>query len=78
MEILVNEGDMIIKMLLLAALSCPKTIVINKTDTWTKRDQKTMQITAQRCKQIYKDSPCLSAFIKKKELTYYAVCGKKK
>jgi len=65
-------------MLLLAALSCPTTVIVNKTNTWTERDQKTMQIAAQRCEQVYKKSPCLVLFVKKDELTYNALCGKKK
>ncbi len=55
---------------------CSITIIINLTLLWTDYDQETLERASKRCAEIYEDAPCLKRFVKKKELTYNAICGK--
>lgn len=66
-------------LILLVALSCPKTIIINQTkESWTKLDAQTLSNAKQRCGQLYEDAPCLKKFYKRYEQSYWAICGEKK
>ena len=56
---------------------CPITTIINKTDTWTKNDNKVLNFVQDRCKIKYEDAPCVKKFIKQAERTYFVICGKK-
>lgn len=51
---------------------CSKPKVINKTETWTDRDQGTLERSKNRCLELY--GSCLKVFIKKEELTYNVIC----
>lgn len=59
-------------------LNCPPTVIENRTDTWTKLDQDTLNRAKHRCGELYKESPCLKFFRKKAERTYNALCGQEK
>jgi len=62
---------------LLMALHCQHvSVIINKTRTWTLEDRANLKSAKVRCKAHYPNSPCLKKFIKKGELTYWAVCGR--
>ena len=63
-------------LLLLIALSCPATKIVNRTEIWNERDQDTLDRAKVRCGQIYRESPCLKYFEKTGENAYRAVCGK--
>jgi len=57
--------------------TCPSTTVVNNTDTaWTEHDNNTLNYCKSRCKQIYRNSPCLKYFAKVGELSYHAICGR--
>lgn len=58
-------------------LACPAPKIVNKTTTWTDRDQRTLVYAKKRCATIYSDAPCLKLFTKTKELAYQAICGEK-
>ena len=70
--------------LLLAALACPSvTMIIDKNvdrsyTTLTALDEQTFLRAEKRCKELYKNSPCLITFIIKPDNHYHAVCGKKR
>lgn len=62
---------------LLFSLSCAETKIINESKyPWNKKDDYQLEYSKKRCKQIYKSSPCLKTFIKRKKRTYWAICGK--
>lgn len=61
--------------ILAAALSCPPTKIVNKTDTWTEMDIKTLEFNKNLCAEKYKDAVCMKLFIKRKENTYWIICG---
>ncbi|NDG26888.1 MAG: hypothetical protein EB120_06915 [Proteobacteria bacterium] len=54
---------------------CPETVVVNRTKTWTKNDQRAINRAKWRCKEIYPDAPCLKRFDKIEEMRYNALCG---
>jgi hypothetical protein len=60
----------------LAALSCPKTIVVNTSGyPWNKEDAEMLRQAKVRCGEIYEDAPCCK-FIKKYGFNDYSVvCG---
>ncbi len=60
---------------LVSSLNCPPTKVENRTPTWTKHDHKMLKFNQKRCKQKYKNSPCLIFFRKVRKQTYHALCG---
>ena len=51
---------------------CKKPELINKTKTWTKRDQDSFNRAGRRCLEMY--NSCMKTFIKKEELTYNVIC----
>lgn len=60
-------------------MSCPKTQMINQSKyAWNDYDKKEMRYAEKRCKQIYKDAPCLKRFYKLDVNDYFALCGKSK
>lgn len=66
------------EVLLIAALSCAPTELINLTEyKWNEEDLKAIERSKKTCQtlSIYKDTPCLSIFIKKEKRSYYALCG---
>ena len=64
-------------LILLAALSCPKTIFINQTkDPWNDRDYSTYHTAQKRCNEIYEGYPCVKKFYKRPEQSYWVICGK--
>ena len=64
-----------LSLIVLAALTCPKTIVINKAIIWDQSDTQMLDTAKKRCGEIYPDAPCLKKFIKKDEDSYWAICG---
>ena len=66
-----------LNLLLVVALSCPNTKVINETKAWNYQDALTLGKAVNRCKEIYPEAPCLKKFIKKGDNRYWAICGKK-
>jgi hypothetical protein len=63
-------------LLLLAALSCPKTVIVNTSGhPWNKQDQETLDYTRKRCVQIYEDAPCVKWFKKWGKQDYSVICG---
>lgn len=61
--------------LLTLMLSCPLVKIVNKTDTWTDRDQKTLEKAFIRCGELYKKSRCLKVFTKYPNNHYSVICG---
>lgn len=62
--------------LLLTAITCPPTKIINKTTIWTQNDKDAIVSIAQGCLRQYDDSPCLKILVKSDEGVYSAICGK--
>ncbi len=59
-----------------AGPTCPKVVIENRTDEpFNSIDKWNLSIALKRCKQLYKNSPCLVKFIKKAPGAYGAVCG---
>lgn len=65
------------ELLLIAALSCPPTKVINDTATWNAQDQQTLTRAQKRCEHYFPDAPCLKKLRKKSNNNYQAICGTK-
>ena len=61
---------------LLAALNCPDTKVVNKTDNWNKFDDWTLSNAQKRCPKLYPNSPCLKLLVKRTDRDYTAICGR--
>lgn len=57
---------------------CAAIILINMTANWSDFDESTLNRAKIRCKQLYKDAPCLKKFTKKNKNTYRAICGEYK
>lgn len=55
-------------------LFCCTTIMTNTP--WTEADEDVLSQARNRCKEIYKESPCLVKLTKKEEQLFQAVCGK--
>lgn len=53
---------------------CSSPVVTNKTNVWNDIDEKQLNFSKKRCKQLYPESPCLSRFIKMEENVYRAFC----
>lgn len=65
-------------LILLVALSCPQTILINHTtEAWNDFDYKTLDSAKVRCGQIYEDAPCVKKFYKRGDQSYWVICGQK-
>lgn len=74
-----GEKEPMITFLLVAALSCPVTKVINATKyPWNAEDKQNQKRATKRCGEIYADAPCLTVFKKTDERTYVAMCGAKR
>lgn len=60
--------------ILLATFSntCPGFKIVNHTDTWTKRDHKTVLHAGKTCYTKY--SGCMVKFIKKEKNVYNVIC----
>lgn len=56
---------------------CAAVIIVNMTSTWTQYDQDTLNRAKKRCREIYKDAPCLKKFTKKSNDAYTAICGER-
>lgn len=63
------------KLVMMITYSCPMTLVINFTNTFTEFDKQTLKRAQVRCGEIYEDAPCATTFIKKEELLYQVVCS---
>jgi hypothetical protein len=64
-------------LILLLALSCPDTKMINNSGLpWNKYDYSVLQSAKKRCGEIYPDAPCVKKFYKKEETNYWVICGK--
>ena len=72
---MISPSSFLISLYLVSNLSCPPTVVENRTNTWKKIDHDNLMMARKRCPELYKDSPCLKFFRKKEELVYHAVCG---
>ena len=57
------------------ALICVAPVIINNTDSWSKRDAEVVIEAAKRCAINYPSNPCVKYFVKKGELDYHVVCG---
>ena len=55
-------------------LICLAPIFLNNTPVWTDRDSQAFTRALYHCEEKYKNSPCLSSFVKTKPLTYRAMC----
>lgn len=69
------SGDILMLLLFLGLQLCPKTEVVNLTDSWVELDIQTLNRAKHRCREIYEDAPCLKVFTKKEERVYNATCG---
>ena len=65
-------------LLLTALLYCPALRTVNHTEIWNVDDKAALARAQIRCKEIYKDAPCLRVFIKKEVNTYWAICTYKR
>lgn len=63
---------------IISVLSCPKPTIVNKTDVWNDRDQKTFDFAANRCKVMYREETCMVTFIKSEDSVYSVICGKRR
>jgi len=59
-------------------LTCAVTVLIGFGPTLTKAETIVLKSAQKRCKEIYPEAPCLVKLIKKEELLYNAICGKKR
>jgi hypothetical protein len=67
---------LIAQIMLTAALTCPKTKIVNQTNyKWNKFDQQSLNTAKKRCKELYKKSPCVKIFYKTQKMDYKVVCG---
>jgi hypothetical protein len=67
---------MLITLMSLAALSCPKTIMVNHTShPWNDHDRSVLETAKKRCGQIYPDAPCVKEFYKIDKQDYHVTCG---
>lgn len=66
--------------LLLLALSCPETKIIDKTNLkWTDWDTYEISYAKKRCRELYpNEAECLIKFFKLGFQNYYASCGESK
>lgn len=65
--------------LVLFALNCPQTIMINRTkERWSEWDRSRMNYCQKRCSKEYDDAPCLKRFYKTSHQVYFCLCGKGK
>jgi len=55
-------------------LVCLAPIFLNNTSVWIDQDSQAFTRALFRCEEKYKNSPCLSSFIKTKPATYRAMC----
>ena len=63
-------------LLLILALNCPETKLINRSNLdWTEFDKYEISYAKKRCGEIDKDYPCLLEFYKLHFQDYYANCG---
>jgi len=58
-------------------LVCGVPTVINKTEVWSDHDKYILNTAKQRCGEKFPEAPCLTTFVKKEELVYWAICGEK-
>lgn len=66
-------------LILVAGLSCPKPVILNKTAyEWNEYDNFVLKLAKIRCGFKYKNSPCLVQFIKVGKKDYHALCGAKR
>lgn len=64
---------------LIAALACPTTQIVNKTNLpWNDMDTRNLNTAKARCPVKYKNSPCLVKFTKVGPQDYTATCGAKR
>jgi hypothetical protein len=59
-------------------LACAATIIVNHTKVWNKHDQHRMEVSKQRCAELFPDAPCLKKFIKLNEQRYQVLCSQSK
>ncbi len=59
-------------------LSCPTTIIVNRTRDWNQTDRQTLARAKVRCKHLFPEDPCLKKLVKLEELRYHAICGRAK
>lgn len=52
------------------------TIVSSFEHQWTDDDKEALKTARGRCKELFKESPCLTKFKKMEPETYRATCGK--
>ena len=56
--------------------TCPQTVLDNRSDEpINDMDRWNLSIATKRCKELYKNSPCLVKFIKFAPTAYGAICG---
>lgn len=63
-----------ISLILLASLTCPDPIIINRTDVFDSADVSNLEVAKTGCKRHYSENHCLHYFVKKAESTYQAIC----
>lgn len=61
---------------LVLSATCPATILIGFDQPLTEQELESLTHAQKRCKEIYKESPCLKSFEKRAEQTFWAICGK--
>lgn len=57
---------------------CPAPYIHNSTKVWNNIDKRQLKFSKQRCRSLYKYSPCLKFFWKAEEHTYRVICGRSK
>lgn len=64
-------------LVLMLAIQCPATKMINRSkQSWTKWDKTEMHYAQKRCGEIYPGYGCLKRFYKLGYHDYFALCGK--
>jgi len=67
---------MISGILLAAALSCPKTILVDFPAPLTKYDKEMISNAKEGCRTKHPNAPCLKKIKKTKRDSFWAICGK--
>ena len=63
-------------LLIISALSCPKTVIVNATNLkWNKYDDQALSDAKKRCGELYPDAPCVKLFRKFNFQSYSVICG---
>ena len=67
---------MISSLMLAAALSCPKVILVNFPSPLTTYDKEMISNAKEGCRTKHPNAPCLKSMKKTGKYSFWALCGK--